>query len=77
MSPRRPELVRPLKMTKMPLAGSNPPAAANRGGGDRAGVRLNQVSLVGSNAHRSLRIVFPKPPARKSSPKFGSNEKIG
>src|SRR2546430_8591955 len=78
VSASRPVLARPLKMTRTPPEGSNPPAAANRGGGERAGVMLSQVSFVALNAHRSLKIALsPNPPVRKTSSKIGSNEKIG
>src|SRR2546427_12217580 len=78
VSASRPVLARPLKMTRTPPEGSNPPAAANRGGGERAGVMLSQVALGVLNAHRSLKIVlFPNPPGRKAGSKTGSNENIG
>src|SRR2546428_355416 len=51
---------------------SNPPVAANRGGGERAGVRFTQVSLASLNPHRSFRIIFPKPVARNTNPRGGS-----
>src|SRR2546427_12478505 len=67
VSASRPVLARPLKMTRTPPEGANPPAAAHRGGGERAGVMLSQGSLVEQNDHRSLKIVlFPNPRVRKA-----------